>query len=183
MNTMPTVEEIEHPAYRISSIAVDNVIFVDIQDPQLFDGWHDEYPKKRGPNPTEPGIYVMTIERLNPPFQGEQCLPGGFVNYGEDPKDAAPRELKEETHLSSSSLPKQVLVGVYGYKNRDPRRHVISIAYGCVLDQHLARVARGGDDARTVSMTPLKDVLSGATKLGFDHVQIVTDASDRILKS
>jgi ADP-ribose pyrophosphatase YjhB (NUDIX family) len=181
---VPTAAEIESPKYRISSLAVDNVIFVDLrstEDVLAFQGWHDEYPDKRGPDPVSIGLHVLLIVRKNPPFEGCLCLPGGFNDYGEDPNDAAPRELREETHLSPDVLPKQKLIGVYGKKDRDPRRHVITIAYGCQLAPHLARAAYGGDDAKETWLVSLADIVSKKVTLGFDHLQIVLDAFDKVI--
>jgi len=180
---MPTAAQIEDPKYRISSLAADNVIFVDIKDEHLplFQGWHDEYPEKRGVDPTTAGIHVLLIIRLNPPFEGCCCLPGGFVDYGEDPNDSAPRELQEETNLPKKTLPKLTLVGLYGAKDRDPRRHVISAAYGCLLRPDLARAAYGGDDAKETWLVPMADIVTKKVALGFDHLQIVMDAYNKII--
>lgn len=202
---MPTVAEIESPKYRISSLAVDMVVFVDIgeDDLPLFVGWSEERPGKRGPNPTEPGLYVLGIIRLNPPYQGlsyrelqdleaqglepdpdktYKCLPGGFVDYNEDPNDAAPRELREETHLPESVLPDVTLVGIYGQKNRDPRRHVVSCGFSCLLRPELAREAYGGDDAKETWLLPVNPILSGDTKMGFDHQKIIADAYNKLAR-
>ena len=180
---MPTVAQIEDPKYRISSLAVDNVIFVDLKAEhlQMFQGWHDEHPDKRGADPTTEGLHVLFIVRLNPPFEGCLCLPGGFVDYGEDPKDAAPRELREETSLDKKDLPKMKLVGLYGDKDRDPRRHVISAAYGCQLRPNLARKAIAADDAKETWLVPLSSVITKTVVLGFDHLKIVLDAYDKVI--
>ena len=175
---MPTVDEIQTRLK--SSVAVDNVILILITDPDVFQGWQEEYPEQRGPNPTDVGWYVLVISRKNPPYNvGYYCLPGGFVDYNEDPEDAAPRELLEETHLDQA--PDMTLVGVYGKKDRDPRSHVISIAYGCILDENLARKAYGGDDALLTSLLPLDRVLDCTYKMGFDHGQIITDSTLKLL--
>lgn len=42
---------------------------------------------------------VLLVKRKNPPAIGQWSLPSGFVDYGEDPIDAAVREVKEETNL------------------------------------------------------------------------------------
>jgi 8-oxo-dGTP diphosphatase len=42
---------------------------------------------------------VVMVKRGVPPFKGEWCLPCGYMNKHEIPKDAACREMKEETGL------------------------------------------------------------------------------------
>ena len=109
---------------------------------------------------------LLLIRRKNPPFQGQYALPGGFVDYGETTEQAAARELREETNLVTVEL---TLIGVYSDPHRDPRRHVISIAY-------LAKVAGydalAGDDASAAEF--VADWRNQA--LAFDHDKIVADA-------
>src|SRR5215472_5440035 len=69
---------------------------------------------------------LLLIRRKNPPFQGQYALPGGYVEYGETTERAAARELTEETGLTAINMS---LIGVYSDPNRDPRGHVVSIAY------------------------------------------------------
>jgi ADP-ribose pyrophosphatase YjhB (NUDIX family) len=44
---------------------------------------------------------VLLTQRAEPPFKGRWSLPGGHVEWGERLKDAALRELKEETRLDA----------------------------------------------------------------------------------
>ncbi|MBZ0118729.1 MAG: NUDIX domain-containing protein, partial [Sandaracinaceae bacterium] len=52
---------------------------------------------------------IVLIERRNDP-EG-WALPGGFIDYGESPEDAARREVHEETGLEVELTE---LLGVYG---------------------------------------------------------------------
>ena len=178
---MPTVAEINAPTFKVPSLTADVVVFTRLrhEDIELWKGWQAEYPECRGPDPTEPGLYVMLIGRLNPPFRYEEgfhCTPGGFNNYGEDPKLAATRELQEETCLPKKDLPKLKLVGVYGSPRRDPRRHIVTLAWTCTISAKLARQARGADDAKFVVWRRMSEVMENTIKFGFDHRQIVLDA-------
>ena len=114
---------------------------------------------------------VLLVERANPPFAGHWALPGGFVERGEQVKDAARRELAEETGLRVGGLE---LLGVYDTPGRDPRGWTVSVVY-------LARLPReesvaGGDDAREARWFPVE----GLPELAFDHALILADAARRL---
>ena len=114
----------------------------------------------------DPQGRLLLIRRKNPPFQGQYALPGGFVDYGETTEQAAARELAEETGLAAVALS---LIGVYSDPARDPRQHVVSIAY---LVRVTDFVARAGDDASKAEfVADWRDQM-----LAFDHNKIVADA-------
>lgn len=108
---------------------------------------------------------VLLIQRKNPPFQGHWALPGGFLDVGEDLEDAAARELQEETGLTRLLLEQ---IGAFGKAKRDPREHIVSIAF-------LGRVERAehnpvaADDAAEAKWFPLSDLPA----LAFDHAEII----------
>lgn len=77
------------------------------------------------------GDEILLIQRKFPPMQGAWALPGGFVDRGERPEDAAVRELKEETGLIGHA---PTLLMVMGDPSRDPRKHIVSIVYEIQVD-------------------------------------------------
>lgn len=100
------------------------------------------------------GDRVLLVKRAVEPKRGMWCLPGGFVEWGENPEETARRELVEETGIVADDL---ALAGVYGSMSGE-RRHVLLVAY-LVTAWHGDPVA--GDDAEDVgwfasgSMPPL----------------------------
>jgi 8-oxo-dGTP diphosphatase len=108
---------------------------------------------------------LVLIKRDNPPYQGCFALPGGFVEVGETIEEALHREAKEETGLEIDCLG---LVGVYSEPGRDPRGHVVSLAYMAIGKGEL----RSGSDARSAEVISWKRL----PPLAFDHDKIVSDA-------
>lgn len=115
------------------------------------------------------GNEILLIRRKNEPFKGLSALPGGFVEPGETVEAAASRELKEETGIDI--LPTRwKLVGVYSDPGRDPRGHVISVAFVAWVDRDTR--ARAGDDASTAEFYSDWNNFM----LAFDHERIIQDA-------
>lgn len=122
-------------------------------------------------------LQVLLVERGIEPHQGDQALPGGFLNNaGEDIVAAARRELREEAGLDAARLHLEQL-GTYGAPDRDPRGRVISVAYLAIAPGLPEPVA--GTDAAAASWSPVGGLLSGRVALAFDHRQIVTDGVER----
>jgi len=109
---------------------------------------------------------LLLIKRKNYPFEGQYALPGGFVEYGETTEAAAARELLEETGLIAIDVQ---LIGVYSRPDRDPRGHVISVAY--LVTVHPADI-QAGDDAASAEFVGDWQSL----RLAFDHNEILSDA-------
>ncbi len=109
---------------------------------------------------------LLLIRRAHEPFTNCYALPGGFVDLGETVEAAALRELKEETGVDGCLVR---LIGVYSDPTRDPRGHMVSVAFLVDAD---GAIARAGDDAAAAAFMAEWRHLSYA----FDHAQIIADA-------
>ena len=97
------------------------------------------------------------------------AFPGGFVDYGEDPKVGVLRELQEECNVEGCQ---PELITVAGRPDRDPRKHVITIAYAVAVDPN-AQV-RAADDAATAQWYDLQTVWNDFA-FAFDHKDILRE--------
>jgi 8-oxo-dGTP diphosphatase len=109
---------------------------------------------------------IVLIRRNHAPFKDSYALPGGFVEVGETVEEACRREIKEETNLELYDLR---LVGVYSDPERDPRGHVVSVAFTAQAD--LAQLRAGDDAAQAEVVKNWRD-----HPLAFDHRRIIEDA-------
>jgi len=114
---------------------------------------------------------LLLIKRKNEPFKDCWALPGGFVDQNEDLKVAAIRELEEETQIKVTDLEQ---IGAFGKPFRDPRGHMISVAYFGFVPENTIAVA--ADDAKETGWFSVKDL----PKLAFDHLDIVTLSLQKI---
>ncbi len=115
---------------------------------------------------------VLLIKRRNPPFQGAWALPGGFVEVGEDPRDACVREVREETALVVEIAR---LGGFYGRPGRDPRGHTASAVY---VVRIVSGEPKGGDDAEEARWFRPEELAS--TPLAFDHRDVLAELLDGV---
>lgn len=114
---------------------------------------------------------VLLIKRRDDPYKGKWALPGGYVNENEDLEDAAWRELGEETGLKGKSG--LIQVGAFGEPGRDPRGHVIAVAFAAIVK---ARKPKAADDAADAKWHRLSKIPG----LAFDHAEILAKAAKRI---
>jgi 8-oxo-dGTP diphosphatase len=113
---------------------------------------------------------IILIKRKYPPFKDYFALPGGFIEKGENPKQALIREVKEETNLNVKILKK---IGVFDEEGRDPRGRIVSTAFLCQIIGDTSTMESGTDSAE-VELIPIDDIKS--LDLAFDHREILKES-------
>lgn len=112
---------------------------------------------------------LLLVRRGGEPFMDWWALPGGFVDEGERPEDAARRELAEETGLAWDGP--LVQGHTYGDPGRDPRGWTVSVVYAADLGEEADVEVTGGDDAEDAAWMPVHAL----PPLAFDHDIIVAE--------
>lgn len=117
---------------------------------------------------------VLLVLRGADPFEGCWALPGGFVDEGERPVEAARRELAEESGLIWEGP--LVPVGAFGDPGRDPRGWTVSAVFLADIGLETPMVV-GGDDAADAAWFFADEL---PEKLAFDHAEIIAAALWRL---
>jgi len=110
---------------------------------------------------------IILIERLKEPKGW--ALPGGFVENRESVEESLIREVIEETGISLSTFKE---LGIFSKPDRDPRLHVVSIAFIAETDNEII----AGGDAKSAKWFYTNNL---PTDLVFDHNEIIKKALDK----
>lgn len=102
------------------------------------------------------GGEVLLVKRARPPALGYWSLPGGHVEWGETLRDAAARELREETGLGAdlAALPRVVDAIRLG----DDGEVVTHYAIAMFAGRWTGGEPQAGDDAAEVAWVPVADL-------------------------
>lgn len=154
----------------------------------------DEYPRQwgKGPFVTADAVviqsgHILLVERGGMPGKGLLALPGGFVDPKERIRDAAIRELREETQLADAKgqIPPAMLASfiedertrVFDAPNRSLRGRIITHAFLFRLPERreLFRV-KGSDDAAHAAWYRIGDLIP--EQFFEDHWSIIQQMAD-----
>ena len=122
--------------------------------------------------------HVLLVKRSGQPGLGLWALPGGFVNQNETLREAAIRELQEETRLAvplADLLENVRGEKVFDYPRRSLRGRTITCAFHFEL-QHSGSLplVRSGDDAARARWVPIEQLCSMFAQLFEDHFFILS---------
>lgn len=152
------------------------------------------YPAQwgRGPFVTADAVvvqsgHILLVERGRAPGKGLLALPGGFVNPAERIRDAAIRELREETAISDGKgqIPPAMLASfiedartrVFDAPNRSLRGRIITHAFLFRLPERRKLFSvKGGDDAAHAQWYRFGDL--SPEMLFEDHWAIIEEMAD-----
>lgn len=119
----------------------------------------------------EDKLKVLLIKRSNLPFAGSWALPGGFARRNESTEKAAMRVLKDKAGLVSVYLEQ---LYTFDEAGRDPRGHVLTVAYFALVDSGKIKFAGAAQESATFfDMNKLPP-------LAFDHKRIISYALQRL---
>ena len=133
-------------------------------------------------------LNLLLIKRRTYPFKDCWAVPGGFLKANEESaEEAAARELREETGIQNVYL-KQLYT--FSRPDRDPRTHVISVAFTALIPKAKLTIT-AGDDAGDAQLFKIKydingilflapDITISKQNLAFDHKEIIRMALTRI---
>lgn len=117
-------------------------------------------------------LKTFLVQLKTGPLRGRWAFPGGLVRVGELLDAAARRELRTTTGLECAFLEQ---LFTFGDPSRDPRAHVVSVAYMALIAdaQRAAAPGREYADGRWFEVSALPE-------LAYDHKQMAEYALARL---
>ncbi|UCF04749.1 MAG: NUDIX hydrolase [bacterium] len=94
------------------------------------------------------GARVLLVKRRFDPYKGKWAIPSGFIEYNEDVRETAVREVREETGLEIEIVALHAVESCFD----DPRGNTLLVLY---TGRITGGALRAGDDAADVGYFPL----------------------------
>ena len=108
---------------------------------------------------------ILLVRRSVEPKIGFWCLPGGFIELGEHPEEAALRELHEETGITG------IIDRLIGVRTNPSRQYGAVLLVGYLVTRYTG-VPMAGDDASETAFFTLTDL----PEIAFDsHKKFIQD--------
>lgn len=124
----------------------------------------------------------MFYQRSFEPYNGKQCLTGGFLNINELPEDNIRQKLSLKTQVKECYLEQ---LFTFCEIDRYPRARVISIAYLGLMNEFESKKIQNNQwfdienkDEDIIFVN--KDITLSKDDFGFDHFQIIQKAIERL---
>lgn len=117
---------------------------------------------------------VLLVRRANPPDAGLWGFPGGKIERGETVKDAAVRELYEETGIVSNASKAFNAVDAFDFDSSGKlRHHFVLVAVLCIW---VSGDPLAGDDALEANFFDIKDLINTDLALSLDVKEVALQA-------
>jgi len=91
---------------------------------------------------------VLLVQRGNPPYQGQWCIPGGKVRFGESLQQAVEREILEEAGIVVKAREPIFCFDIIDSDNQENPLHYVVID---LLAEYVSGEIRPGSDAPEVA--------------------------------
>lgn len=140
---IPNTKSLSLPEHVIKALSIDNLIF----------GLDDDELK------------ILLVRQTDPMHQGKWALPGGWIRYDENLRDAAYRLLEELTGIRDVYLEQ---LKTFGRVDRFPHERVVTVAYYALVSaDNFSLVA--GQTAEEVNWQSVNKL----PELVYDHAEII----------
>lgn len=121
------------------------------------------------------GDRVLLVERARAPLRGLWSLPGGSIEANEPPREAALRELKEETGIAAKI---EGLLDIVEIAAKDDGGNTLNYRLQVFYGRHTAGTARAGSDAAAAQWIAIGDL--GAFAMTEGTAELIGLAAERL---
>jgi ADP-ribose pyrophosphatase YjhB (NUDIX family) len=123
---------------------------------------------------------ILLLKRRTEPNAGRWCVPGGFIQYGEDPPAAAAREALEEVGLVVR-IDEVIRAGLVDYHYKGDQVCVVEVSFVGRLAQAPALASRTSAEASEIAFLAVDEILSRPALLAFpEQLEVVRAYAERL---